>query len=100
MGLTMMTAEVANALQRTEIQDLIDGFSFPAGAPPDRAVFKSLAPVTKSVEAGVQPIGGADDPNGGFVLMVSDFNPDEWLPLPAKIHLDTDGAAAQGLSVP
>lgn len=75
------------------IDDLIAGFKFPA-------VCKSVTTVTKSVEAQVQPVSDADDPNGGFVLMVSDFDPDEWLPLPAKIHFDTDAAGTQGLSVP
>ena len=104
------------------IEDLLGGFRFPAGAPSDRAVRKSLvagndpetslsrrAPVTKSVDAAIRPVD-SKHPNGEFVLILSKDNldrdaenlwADEWMhPLPVKIHMDTDHAFAKGLSVP
>jgi hypothetical protein len=66
--------------------------------------------VTKNVEAEVKPVEDSENPNGEFVLILSKDNldryaenlwADEWMhPLPAKLHLDTDHAFAQGLSVP
>lgn len=89
------------------IDELVAGFRFPIGAP----VCKSAeGAVTKSVEADVKPVENSKNPNGEFVVILSKDNldrdaenlwADEWMhPLPSKIHMDSDHAFAQGLSVP
>jgi hypothetical protein len=80
--------------------DVLSRFEFPAAARSDRAVSKSFAAVTKSVEAQVQPVEDTGNPNGEFVLIAGDFDPDAWMPLPARVHVDTDYGSADGLSVP
>jgi hypothetical protein len=63
----------------------------------------------KSVDAVVQPVE-SEHPTGEFQMILSNaatdrdgesLRPDQWqLPLPAKIHLDSDHAWSKGLSVP
>lgn len=94
-----------------DIEDLVDGFRFPAGTPVCKSLSGAKAAfVTKSVDAEVKPVEDAENPNGEFVLILSKDNldrdsenlwADEWMhPLPSKIHMDSDHAFAKGLSVP
>lgn len=70
-----------------------------------------LNAVTKAIETEVRPVQKDDEhPNGEFELILSKDNADrddenlwadEWaLPLPSRIHMDTDHAFAKGQSVP
>jgi hypothetical protein len=91
-----------------DVDGLLSGFRFPVGAAVGKSRKASVA--TKSVEAKIQPIEDSEHPNGEFCLVLSRDNldrdgenlwADAWMhPLPPKIHMDTDHAFAQGLSVP
>jgi hypothetical protein len=65
-------------------------------------------PVNKTLTAAVEPVE-SDNPNGEFKLILSKDNADrdddnlwadQWMDLPAKVHMDTDHAWAKGMSVP